>query len=105
MSSFMRQWGFLSSFSVSARVSFFMRQHADPTPEPENDRYAAMRNLRGEELKEALHEFVSRNHEPVPYSWEPLIEVDQVGGLMPLIYSSESAPIDNHGGDVGQWNR
>ena len=69
------------------------------------DPYQRFRSLSGAGLKLALHQFVSTGHRPSRYAWEPIIAAEGDGETVHLVYSRGSVPANDHGGEVGEWNR
>ncbi|UED87730.1 endonuclease I family protein [Streptomyces profundus] len=72
--------------------------------------YADAFGKTGEPLRAALHEIISADATRLSYSqvWDALKVTDRDPtdpGSVILLYTGNSRSADNHGGNVGQWNR
>lgn len=77
---------------------------ADP-----GDYYDGTEGLNGQELKDELHRIIS-DQTVLSYDevWDGIKDVDedtQDTGSVRLLYSGETSPKDNNGGDADNWNR
>ncbi|MDT0447051.1 endonuclease I family protein [Streptomyces johnsoniae] len=83
---------------------------ADHADTADHAYYADAEGKTGESLKTALHEIISTDVTRLSYSqvWDALMATDQDPsdpGSVVLLYTGESRGADQHGGNVGDWNR